>query len=80
MTNIVMLSERNQVTVGAPNAQKLSIALTVSSGSFKGSFVHPQSGKPSAINGVLLQKQNFGAGLVLGTNQSGRVFFGELEK
>ena len=79
LTNTVILSERNQVMVDVPNAQKLSIALTVSSGSFKGSFVHPQTGKAATLKGVLLQKQNFSAGFFLGTNQSGRVFLGELE-
>jgi hypothetical protein len=79
LTNTVILTERKQVMVDAPNAQKLSIALTVSSGSFKGGFVHPQTGKAAALKGVLLQKQNFGGGFFPGTNQNGRVFFGELE-
>jgi len=79
LTNAVILSVQNKVTAEVPNTQKLSLTLSVSSGSFKGSFVHPQTRKPSAIKGVLLQKQNFGAGFFPGTNQSGHVFFGELD-
>jgi hypothetical protein len=79
LTHTMVLSDKNRITVETPNPQNVSLTLTVSSGSFKGSFVHPLTGRPSAITGVLLQKQNLGAGFFLGTNQSGRMFFGEME-
>lgn len=76
LTSGVVLSDLNKVTVDMPNPQKLSLTPTPGSGSFKGSFIHPQTGKSTTLNGVLLQKQNLGAGFFPGTNQSGRVFFG----
>jgi hypothetical protein len=42
---------------------------------FTGSFVNPESAKTVPINGVVLQKQNTGAGFFLSTNLSGQVFF-----
>ncbi len=76
LTNAVILSEQNKVTVEAPNLQKLSLSLAVSSGSISGSFAHPQTRHRSTIKGVLLQKQDLGAGLFPGTNRSGCVFLG----
>ena len=64
----------NKVTNLSSN--KLSLTLTTSSGLFKGSVVNPATGKAIPINGAVLQKQNFGSGCFLGTNQSGRVYFG----
>jgi hypothetical protein len=34
-------------------------------------FVHPETGRSSAIKGLLLQKQNLGAGFFLGTTKAG---------
>jgi hypothetical protein len=33
----------------------------------------PTTGKPIALNGVVLQNQNFAAGLFLGANETGSV-------
>jgi hypothetical protein len=74
-TNQVTLDSASKVTNDSTNA--LTLTITTSTGLFKGSVVNPATGgKPIAINGVLLQKQNFGGGFFLGTNQTGRVFFG----
>ena len=72
-TNQVLLSTNNKVTVIGTN--KLSLTLLTGSGLFTGSAT-PPAGKPISIGGVVLEKQNFGAGFFLGTNQSGRIFFG----
>lgn len=72
-TNQVLLSTNNKVSVTGTN--KLSLTLLTGSGLFTGSAT-PPAGKPISIGGVVLEKQNFGAGFFLGTNQSGRVFFG----
>jgi uncharacterized repeat protein (TIGR03803 family) len=64
----------NKVTNLSSN--KLSLTLTTSSGLFKGSVVNPATGKAISINGAVLQKQNFGFGSFLGTNQCGQVYFG----
>jgi hypothetical protein len=72
-TNQVLLSTNNKVSVTGTN--KLSLTLLTGSGLFTGSAT-PPAGKPISIGGVVLEKQNFGAGFFLGTNQSGRIFFG----
>jgi hypothetical protein len=54
----------------------LKLTITTTTGLFKGSIANPEGGKPISFNGVVLQKQNFGGGFFLGTDQAGRVFFG----
>jgi len=75
-TNDVFLSSLNKITVTSTNTNKLALVLTSSSGLLKGSHVNPQTLRKSTIKGVVLQKQNLGGGFFLGTNQSGRAFFG----
>jgi hypothetical protein len=72
ITNQVVLETNNKVT----GTNKLSLTLTSSSGLFKGSVPDPVTGKTISFNGVVLQKQDFGSGFFLGTNQTGRIFFG----
>jgi hypothetical protein len=52
------------------------LTLGVPAGTFVGSFLNPDTHRPSPIKGVLLQKQNAGGGFFLGTNQSGAAYFG----
>jgi hypothetical protein len=73
-TNQVALSAASKVTNLSSN--KLTLTITTTSGLFKGSVVNPANGKTITINGVVLQNQNYGGGFFLGTNQTGRVFFG----
>ena len=54
-------------------ANKLSLSVSKSSGTFGGSVTPPDGGKPVSFKGALLQKQNVGSGFFLGTNASGRV-------
>ena len=70
-TNQVVLGTNNKVT----STNKLSLSIATGSGLFTGR-VTPPGGKAIAIGGVVLQKQEFGGGYFLGTNQSGRVYFG----
>jgi hypothetical protein len=63
----------NKVVNGGPSALSLTIS---SSGLFKGSVVNPDTNAKIPFSGVILQNQDFGSGYFLGTNQSGRVFFG----
>lgn len=77
ITNSVVLQPNNKVvnqTNISPN--KLLLTIVPSSGLFSGTVVVPGTNKIIAFKGVLQQTQNFGAGFFLGTNQSGRVFFG----
>ena len=73
-TNHVAVSPANKVTNLSSNA--LTLTITTTSGLFKGSVVNPANGKAVTINGVLLEKQDFGAGTFSGTNQTGRVHLG----
>ena len=72
-TNAIALDSASKVT-----STNVSLKMTVSTstGSFKGSVVNPASGKSISFTGVVLQKQNFGGGFFVGTNQTGRVFLG----
>ncbi|HWD91106.1 MAG TPA: S8 family serine peptidase [Verrucomicrobiae bacterium] len=68
----------NNVTVAgtsATGANGLTLKLSSATGTFKGSFANPP-GKPISFSGAFLQNQNFGSGYFLGTDQSGKVFFG----
>jgi len=69
ITNTVTLSPNNQVT-GAGN---LSLRISLPAGSFKGKTTLQ---KPTPFSGVLLQKRNAAYGFFLGTDQSGKVYFG----
>jgi hypothetical protein len=71
ITNPVTLGSNNKVT----SSTKLSLSIALSTGSFKGNAPNP-GGKQVSFGGVLLQNQNVGYGNFLGTNQSGRVYFG----
>jgi hypothetical protein len=73
-TNQISLGADSKVTNQSGNA--LTLAVTTSTGLFKGSAVNPATGKASAFTGVVLQKQIFGGGFFPGTNQTGRVYFG----
>ncbi len=74
ITNQIFLGASNRVTNNSPNA--LTLTITTKNGTFKGSVVDPNSSKPVAFTGALLQKQNFGGGFFLGTSESGNVIFG----
>ncbi len=67
------VSTKNKVVfVSAPSDlhPKLTIAAT---GLVSGSFIHPVSKKPTAIKGVVFQKQSRAAGYFLGPTQSGSI-------
>jgi len=76
MAKDVVLTPLNKVTLVSTNTDKLALTLSTSSGLISGSFINPQTLKKSPIKGVILQKQNAGAGYFLGTNQGGAVFLG----
>jgi hypothetical protein len=70
LTNFVTLAQDNKVTT--TNAG-LSLTFTLSSGLFKGSFIHPTTAKKTSFAGALLQTNNSGSGFFLESNDSGRV-------
>jgi hypothetical protein len=71
VSNSVTLNTNNKVMLCVTNGFKLTI--TTKTGLFSGSFVNPATTKPMAFRGVLFQKQNDGAGLFLGPDQTGFV-------
>ena len=76
LSNDAVLSPLNRVTIVSTNVHRLTLTPSASAGTFTGTFHNPATGKTSPIKGALLQKQNAGGGFLLGTNQSGRVYFG----
>ena len=76
LTNDVLLGALNKVTVSTNSTNQLKLTLTTSSGLTEGSFLNPAKHKKSLLKGVLLQKQNVSGGYFLGTNQSGKLYFG----
>jgi hypothetical protein len=64
------------IGAGVTSTNKLSLKLNAASGTFKGSIANPVQKGSISFSGVFLQNQDFGSGYFLGTNQSGRVFFG----
>ena len=70
----------NHVTIGAHNvvtdasSNKRVLTFTPSTGSFRGQAVNPTSSAKTSFSGVVLQKQQFGAGYFLKTDKtSGQV-------
>jgi hypothetical protein len=73
-TNNVTLTTSNRVINGSAN--KLTLSITTANGLFSGSVNVPGTARTNTFKGALLQDTDAGYGYFLGTNQSGRVFFG----
>ncbi len=71
----------HRITLGTDNkitgSNQLAITIVPAKGTFSGSFVDPTTSAKRTIKGVILRRQNFGAGQFLGTSQSGGVYIGE---
>jgi hypothetical protein len=67
----------NQIELGqfnlATNACGDILRFNTISGFFNGSVRNPETGNPIFVNGIVLQKQNLGAGYFQGTNETGSV-------
>jgi hypothetical protein len=57
----------------ASNAARITLALNVTNGAIRGSFVHPVTKRMTGIKAVVLQSFNEADGFFLGPNQSGNV-------
>lgn len=75
VTKDILISTKNTVTYPAPltATDKLKLTFTARTGAFAGSFLHPGTGKTKVFTGVLLQKQERGAGHFLDSADSGQV-------
>lgn len=76
LTNDVVLSNLNRVIVVPTNRHRLVLTPSATAGTVSGSFLHPDTRRSSALQGVLLQRQRAAAGYFLGTNESGAFYFG----
>lgn len=65
--------DRNRIEFPGPNPLNHKLRISPTTGQFTGSFVHPSTGKIVPLQGVLLQKQNSGAGYFTGPNRKGTV-------
>jgi hypothetical protein len=73
-TNHVTLGTANRVVNTSSN--RLTLTIARSSGAFNGTVAPPGATRRIPFKGVLLQNHNHGSGYFLGTNQTGRVYFG----
>jgi hypothetical protein len=73
VTNNVSLAPRAKVADAGTN--KLALKLTQKSGVFTGRVTLPGTKKSTAFKGAILDKQGYGGGYFLGTDESGRVEF-----
>jgi hypothetical protein len=73
-TNAITLGLNSRVTNLSSN--RLALNFSLATGTFTGSAADLSSGKPRSFMGAVLQKQNVGAGFLLGTNLSSRVRIG----
>jgi uncharacterized protein YkwD len=65
------LASDNSVIVTAPALSGLSVAIKSSTGQFRGSFIHPTTGTPTAFRGVVVQGENAGFGFFIANGSSG---------
>lgn len=70
LTNYFTLSAKDVVS----STNKLKLAITLSSGAFRGSMFNPADNISIPISGVILTNQNAGFGFFINSNQSGSVF------
>lgn len=63
----------NGKMVATQGGGTLKFGMSPTTGLFKGTVIDPSTGKPQAFGGVVLQKWNSGAGLILGTNAVGLI-------
>jgi hypothetical protein len=78
-TNIMSLAALNRVLNLTPE-QPLTLTFSLATGRLQGSVTLTNAGQrvTRSFQGALLQRQNFGSGYFMGTNQSGRVYVGPL--
>jgi len=69
VTNTFSIDANNKVT----SSDGLKLTFTSASGTFKGTFINPNTGKPVPISGAVLENQDAGFGVFLGTDQTGSV-------
>ena len=75
MTNQITL-QHNQLVSSQGSISNLTLTITPANGLFKGSFVHPVTGRPTSFQGIVVQQSSeyfpvLSGGWFLGTNAGG---------
>ncbi len=73
LVKVATFAPNYRVVVDREDPQQIKMALNPSSGLFRGTFLHPATGKRTKYSGAIFQKQNLAAGHFLGVDQSGYV-------
>ena len=73
LTGTMTVNSASKVTVQAPAADKLTIAISPRTGLFSGSFVDPHSLKQRRYQGAFLQVQEEGGGVFVGETETGNM-------
>ncbi len=79
VTQPVTLDSANRVSLSASLLEGLRLKVNPATGTYSGSFVHPETGAKARIGGVILQKQNAGFGYFHGTQASGYTSLSRVE-
>lgn len=74
---LLTVNSKNVVAVPFATPEKLAMAITPTTGLFRGTFVHPITRKVTKFGGAIVQKQEIGAGTFLSEANSGAVTFSE---
>jgi uncharacterized repeat protein (TIGR02543 family) len=72
----LIIQDNNDVSFPGLKPEVVNLKLAPDTGYFSGQFAYPGLNKLVPIEGVVLQKQNYGAGFFLTPNVAGRVFLG----
>ncbi len=67
VNDVLMMLPNGQMA--APSSDLVKFSISTATGLFKGTFPDPTTGRPLAFGGVMLQKWETGAGMLLGTNR-----------
>lgn len=73
LVETAVVNSAGTVSVPSPNTVNLQMKLNPSTGLFSGSFIHPVLNKTVNFNGSSLQLDGAGAGLFVGSNETGSV-------
>lgn len=70
----LQLKSNHDIAFPGIKSEVIQLKLTAETGLFTGLFIHPDVTKPVPMEGVILQKQQYGAGFFLTPTSSGSVF------
>ena len=72
----LVVQDNNEILFPGMKSENVNLKVNTETGFFSGSFAYPGLNKTVPIEGVILQKQNYGAGFFQTPDSAGRVFLG----